>query len=188
MAAGSEERVTTGRPNMPNAQRPKAQRPKARSATVEAVADATPKQAWAISGPLDPTRFYPRSGLLPAVVGVKDQSGPWDTVGRTRTLVLSDGGHVVETITDADSPTYFAYELSDFQKLFGMLVSRARAEWRFDRDAAGTVVQWTYTFFPKPGAGLLVGLIVSLLWRRYMATVLPPIAAEVERLSAARPL
>lgn len=167
---------------------PHARLPRGRSATAEAVADATPKQAWAISGPLDPSRYYPKSGLLPAVLGVKDQSGPWDAVGRTRTLLLSDGGHVIETITDADSPTYFAYELSDFQKLFGMLVSGARAEWRFDRDAAGTVIRWKYTFFPRPGAGPIVGLIVSALWSRYMAKVLPPIAEEVERLSAVRPL
>jgi hypothetical protein len=154
------------------------------SATAVAVARANPKQAYVISGPLDPTTFYPRSGLLPAVVSVQDQSGNWDTIGRTRRLMLSDGGHVIETITDTDSPTYFAYELSDFQKLFGALVSGARAEWRFERVAHGTRISWTYTFFGKPGRRWAVALIVRLLWAPYMKKVLPPIAREVSRQAA----
>lgn len=156
------------------------------SATAVAMAAATPKEAYEISGPLDPTRFYPRSGALPAVVEVRNQTGPWDTVGQTRMLRLSDGGHVVETITDAVSPTYFAYELSDFQKLFGALVTGARAEWRFEREAEGTSIRWTYTFFGKPGRGWIVALIVKLLWGPYMHGVLPPIANEVSRQAAAQ--
>lgn len=155
------------------------------SATAVATAVATPRQAYDLSGPLDPTRFYPKSGALPAVVEVRDQTGSWDTVGRTRTLALSDGGHVVETITDTDSPAYFAYELSDFQKLFGALVRGARAEWRFEGGPEGTSIRWTYTFFGKPGRGWIVAIIVALLWRPYMRKVLPPIADEVSRRAAA---
>ena len=154
------------------------------SATASGIARSTPVQAWEISGPLDPSRFYPKYGPLPAVVGVRDQSGSWDTVGRHRTLMLSDGGHVIETITDAASPTYFAYELSDFQKLFGALVTGARAEWRFEREAGGTCIRWTYTFFGKPGRAWIVKLIVKLWWAPYMRRVLPPIAREVERVAA----
>ncbi|CAN5367816.1 hypothetical protein BH10ACT7_BH10ACT7_21640 [soil metagenome] len=154
------------------------------SATAEAVAATTPKQAWDISAPIDPTRFYPKFGPLPAVVQVRDQSGPWDTPGRTRTLVLSDGGSVVETITDAKSPSYFAYDLSDFTKLFGVLVADARAEWTFERIAEGTKITWTYRFRGLPGRAWIVKLIVSLWWARYMKRVLPPIAREVERAAA----
>lgn len=153
------------------------------TASASGIARATPKQAYDTSGPVDPAKFYPAFGPLPAVVGVRGQTGSWDTVGRTRTLLLSDGGHVVETITDAASPTYFAYELSDFQKLFGMLVTGARAEWRFERVEAGTRILWTYTFFGKPGRGWIVALIVKLFWAPYMARVLPPIVREVERNS-----
>ena len=157
----------------------------AATATTDAVVQSTPKQAWEISGSVDPARFYPKHGPLPAVTAVRDQTGPWDTVGRTRKLALSDGGHVIETITDADSPTLFAYELSDFQKLFGMLVTGARAEWRFERVEAGTRIRWTYTFFGKPGRAWIVKLIVTLFWAPYMRKVLPPIAREVERQAAA---
>ena len=151
------------------------------SATAVAMTHANPKRAYEISGALDPSKFYPRSGPLPAVVAVRDQGGAWDTIGRTRTLMLSDGGYVIETITDTDSPTYFAYELSDFQKLFGMLVSGARAEWRFERAESGTRIRWTYTFFGKLGRGWIVALIVTTLWRPYMKKVLPPIGREVSR-------
>jgi hypothetical protein len=153
------------------------------SATVDGIAQATPKRSYEITGPVDPTRFYPRFGPLPAVVDVRDQSGTWDAAGRTRRLELSDGGHVIETITDADPPNYFAYELSDFQKLFGRLVRGARAEWRFDRVAGGTRIRWTYTFHPLPGRGWIVGMIVRLFWAPYMRRIIPTIVAEVERLS-----
>ncbi|MEP6482465.1 MAG: SRPBCC family protein [Rhodoglobus sp.] len=154
-----------------------------KSASASGVAQATPKEAFEISGPVDPTKFYPKFGPLPAVVGVRDQSGSWDTVGRTRALLLSDGGTVIETITDVDSPTYFAYELSKFTKLFGKLVGGARAEWRFERVSGGTRITWTYTFHPLPRAGVIVGAIVTLFWAPYMKRVLPPIVAEVERIA-----
>lgn len=145
---------------------------------------ASARQAYELSGPLDPTEFYPRFGPLPAVVAVLDQSGEWDTIGRTRRLVLSDSGHVIETITDTEVPGLFAYELTDFQRLFGMLVSGARAEWRFDDSTNGARISWSYTFFAKPARRGIVWLIVRLWWGRYMRRVLPPIAREIERLAA----
>ncbi len=154
-----------------------------KSATAVAVVASTPTKSYEISGPLDPPTVYPKSGPLPAVVGVTDQSGSWDTVGRTRRLELSDGGHVIETITDTENPGLFGYELSDFQKLFGALVTGARSEWRFTAVDGGTRIQWTYTFFGKPGRRWIVGIIVSTLWGPYMRRVLPPIAREIERLS-----
>ena len=146
-------------------------------------ANVTPERAYELSGPLDPTLFYPGQGPLPAVVSVQNQTGGWNAAGRTRTLLLSDGGHVVETITDARSPDLFAYELADFQKLFGWLVSGARAEWRFEPEAGGTSIRWTYTFFALPGRTGIVRAIVKLWWAPYMRRVLPPIAREVERLA-----
>ncbi|CAO1652456.1 SRPBCC family protein [Salinibacterium sp. NYA9b] len=154
------------------------------TATAQARTRASARQAYDYSGPIDPAQFYPRFGPLPAVVTVLEQSGTWDAVGHTRRLVLSDGGHVVETITNADSPELFAYELSDFQKLFGLLVSGARAEWRFDDRSTGSRIRWSYTFFAKPGRSWIVWLIIRLWWGRYMRRVLPPIAREVERLAA----
>lgn len=154
----------------------------ARSATVAGVTAAPIEAAWDISVPIDPTQFYPRFGILPGVVDVRDQSGDWQTVGHTRRLMLSDGGHVIETIRQVEPSRFFAYELSDFQKLFGHLVSGARAEWEYSPVAGGgTRIRWTYTFFARRGAGVLVAAIVRALWAPYMRRVLPGILAEVDR-------
>ena len=144
----------------------------------------TPLQwTWDVLTPIDPTRFYPKYGPLPATVAVREQTGPWNVVGQTRTLLLSDGGHVVETITDIERYEFFAYELSDFQKLFKRLVDHARAEWTFTPVDGGTLVHWTYEFFPNKRWGWLVGLIVRFWWDPYMRSVLPEIVHEAERLA-----
>jgi hypothetical protein len=152
-----------------------------KGATASGVASTPLTETYERTNGIDPTRQYPRFGPLPAVVEVVDQSGPWDTAGRTRMLRLSDGGHVIERITDAVHPTYFAYELSDFQKLFGKLVNGARAEWRFTPVQSGTNITWSYVFHPKPRTGWIVGAIVVLFWAPYMRRVLPGIIAAVEK-------
>jgi hypothetical protein len=123
----------------------------------------------------DPARFYPRSGVLPGVVEVRDQTGAWDAVGQTRTLVLTDGGTVKETLT-AVTPPRFAYDLSTFTGFFGRLVASGRSEWRIAPDREGSSIEWTYTFTAKPGWGLLVATILRLAWAPYMRRVLPAIA------------
>ena len=138
---------------------------------------------WEVLTPIDPSRFYPKFGLIPATVAVRDQTGPWNEVEQTRTLLLSDRGSVVETITDVEKPGFFAYELTEFTKLFKVLVHHARAEWRFTPDSEGTRVDWTYAFTARKGWGLAVTLIVRLAWEPYMRHVLPEIIHEAERLA-----
>jgi hypothetical protein len=151
--------------------------------TVEMVAGTSPEWTWQVLTPIDPTRFYPKFGIIPATVAVRDQSGPWNTVGQTRTLVLSDGGHVVETITDVVEPRFFAYELTNFQKAFKLLVDHARAEWTFTPVDGGTRVTWTYEFVPRKRWGWLLGIVVARAWEPYMRSVLPEIVHEAERLA-----
>lgn len=151
------------------------------SATVEGVTRASLLRAWEIATPLTPVGYYPKSGPLPAVIEVRDQTGPWDAPGQTRQLMLSDGGYVIEHLVHVDKPEVFVYELSDFQKLFGALVKGARAVWEFTEVNGGTKIRWTYTFHPRRGAGVVVGAIVKLLWGPYMKRVLPGIIAEVDK-------
>jgi hypothetical protein len=153
------------------------------SATVQLLATTGLQWTWDVVTPINPTRFYPRFGPLPAVVGVRDQTGPWSTVGQTRTLQLSDGGTVQEELTTVDQPDLFAYRLTNFSKVFGRLVDHARAEWRFEQKPGGTLVSWTYTFVAKPRRAWLVGLVVRLAWEPYMRRVLPEIVHEAERLA-----
>lgn len=125
----------------------------------------------------DATRFYPKSGVLPAVVEVRDQTGGWDAAGQTRTVVMSDGGTFVETLRAVTEPR-FAYDLTRFTGFFGTLVARARSEWIVEADGDGSSIAWTYAFTAKPGRGFLVAVIVKLAWGPYMQKVLPPIAAS----------
>lgn len=157
------------------------------SAAAEMLATTPLQWTWDVLTPIDPTRFYPKHGPIPATIAVRDQTGPWDAVGQTRTLLLADGGHVVETITDVEKPVgeqgFFAYELTDFQKAFKPLVDHARAEWTYTAEPGGTLVHWVYTFVPRRGWGWAVAIIVRLWWDGYMRQVLPEIVHEAERLA-----
>lgn len=150
-------------------------------ASASGIAKASLEKTWEIAQPITPVGFYPKYGPLPAVLEVRDQSGDWDAPGQTRRLMLSDGGSVIEHTRIVNKPGFFAYELTDFQKLFGRLVSGARAEWTFTPVDGGTRIDWTYEFHPYPRAGLAVGAIVTLFWAPYMKRVLPGIVAEVDR-------
>lgn len=154
------------------------------SARAEGFASAKPSATFAILTPSDPTRFYPKYGPLPAVVEVRDQTGPWDAAGQSRTLVLGDGSTVVERLRVVDAPRRFAYQLTDFTGGFGSLVAFADAEWDFDASVEGTRIRWRYTFHAQPKRGWVVRLIVGLLWSRYMKRVLPRLIDEVQRVSA----
>jgi len=156
-------------------------------ATVQGIAPATPAQTFRILTPISPVGFYPRFRVIPAVTAVTGQTGAWDAAGQTRTLHLSDGSSVVETTTDLTKPGpkragFFAYELTDFTKVFGPLVDHARAEWRFEPAEGGTLVTWSYTFFGRPGRGWIVGLIVRLAWAAYMRRVIVGLVDEVRRV------
>jgi hypothetical protein len=152
------------------------------TAVAELVATASITQSWNSATPLTPVGYYPKSGILPAVIEVRDQSGKWDAPGQTRQLMLSDGGWVVEQTTNVEPYGFFAYNLTQFQKAFGHLVDHARAEWTFTEVAGGTNIHWSYTFFPKSAvAKPILAAIVRLLWGPYMNKVLPRIVAEVER-------
>jgi hypothetical protein len=150
------------------------------SATVElTAAAASGMRSWNTALQTPPTVFYPSFGPLPAVVGVRDQPATWDVVGYSRTLDLSDGGSVVETITHSEPGSFFAYDLSGFRGLFGTLVAGARAEWSFDAQGSSCRIRWTYAFRPLPGRGWVVRAVVAALWRPYMRRVLPVIVEAI---------
>jgi hypothetical protein len=151
------------------------------SATVDGTTTAARSRAWAVATLTDPVRFYPKSGPLPGVVGVRHQTGDWDTVGRSRRLLLSDGGSVVERLETVVPDELFVYKLTQFRRLLGRLVDHGRAEWRFSTEGTGSRIRWTYTFFPRRGSHVAVTLIVRLLWRRYMERVLADILTEAGR-------
>lgn len=152
------------------------------AATAEALVRVPSARAFRVAVGIDPAAgFYPRSGPLPAVQGVSDQTGPFTLVGSSRVLHLSDGGTVTETVVRADAPAAHSYRLTGFTGVFGALVDHARADWSFDPHAGGTRIRWTYTFTALPGRAPIVWLIVRCAWAGYMRRVLPGIAHEISR-------
>lgn len=165
------------------------------SATREGVTTAPVERAFRIGTPLTPVGFYPRSGPLPAVVAVHDQTGAWDAPGQTRRLELSGGGAVVETLVRVEPPGpidhtgTFVYELTDFRGPLRLLVRGGTAEWWYSAGGAsdgstqgrGTRISWRYTFHARAGAGVAVHAIVVVFWGPYMNRVLRGIVAELDR-------
>src|SRR5665213_125694 len=139
------------------------------TAIAELTAKASRTETWKTATPLTPVGYYPKSGLLPGVTEVRDQTGNWDRPGQTRQLMLSDGGWVIEHTTNVEPYGFFAYNLTDFQKVFKGLVDHARAEWTFTEVEGGTTIHWSYTFFPLNAAARpVLALIIKLLSGPYM--------------------
>ncbi len=70
------------------------------TAVTELFATAPLNLIWDVATIYTPVGLYPKVGLLPAVVEVRDQTRDWDRVGRTRQLTHSDGGSVIEHTRD----------------------------------------------------------------------------------------
>jgi Polyketide cyclase / dehydrase and lipid transport len=115
-----------------------------------------------------------RYGLIPAVTGTSDQTGPWDVVGSSRTVHLADGSSARERVTRCESPALFAYTVDGFTNPIRFLVREARGVWVFEEDGE---VRWTYTFAARSlPAALLLAPIVRVLWRGFMRRALDALA------------
>ncbi len=84
--------------------------------TVTARTSASPETAFDTIAPVDLAAVFYRFMLVPGVRGVRDQSGVWDTAGRTRVVLLSDGSEVPERLTMVDRPRAFSYRVGPFPR------------------------------------------------------------------------
>jgi hypothetical protein len=109
-------------------------------------------------------------GPIPAVTGTSGQTGPWDVVGSSRTVHLSDGSQATERVTGCATPAQFAYTVSGFTNPVRFLAREARGRWTFaEAGGAATDVTWTYTFAARSlPAALLLAPVVRLAWRGFM--------------------
>jgi hypothetical protein len=131
--------------------------------------------------PMDLSTIFTGYGPLPAVTGVVDQTGPWDHVGVNRRPVLSDGTTAYEEVTVYEPPTYFAYEVSQFENVLNRFVIGARGDLRFTpTDDGRTELVWTYAFLPRPRRRAFVALAIAPLWRRYMRHGLARAIEQIE--------
>jgi hypothetical protein len=153
--------------------------------SVEAEVAATAEHAFATIAPIDLGRIFVRLGPLPGVRRTREQSGPWDAVGRTRVVELSDGSEARERLTAYDAPRHFGYRVEGFTGPLGRLVGHADGAWLFTTRPSGRVhVRWTYRFAPRPWCGPVVRLVVAPLWRPYARAALRRAVAIAERREA----
>ena len=128
----------------------------------------TPARAFDVVAPIDLPSILKRSGPLPGVFEVREQSGAWDSAGRTRLIVLTDKSSMRETLTEYDSGHSFAYRLSDLTGLLGAVASGVRGEWAFTPDGTGAIIRWTWEITPRPGRAPVVRLVLAPVMRRNM--------------------
>lgn len=148
------------------------------SAVVVGTADAPITDVWERFVPITLPEVFPNAkGPIPPVVAVEDQDGRWDSVGRSRTVVLGDGMRVREEITFSD-PTNgapaqgnarFGYTVSEFSGPLSWLVSEARGFWEFEDQGDQTRISWSYQFQPTSAwARPFAAALIALFWRSYM--------------------
>ena len=88
-----------------------------------------------------------RWGPVPGVAGTRELSGPWDTPGSSRVVVLEDGRTVRETVLAWQAHQHFAYRVEGFQGFAGRLIDHAVGEWWFEpRGTDASWFRWRYSF------------------------------------------
>jgi hypothetical protein len=115
-----------------------------------------------------------RVGPVPAVVGTRDLTGPWDTPGSQRTVVLDDGSTAREEVLEWVRPERFRYRVDSFTSPIGRLADHAIGEFTVSEGGFA----WTYAFAPSnAAAGLVLRPFVRFAWSRYMARCADAIVA-----------
>jgi uncharacterized protein YndB with AHSA1/START domain len=139
-----------------------------------------PERVFETLVPIDLSTIIQRWGPFPGVTGVRDQTGGWDHVGASRTVMLEDGSSAREELTAFNPPHHFGYTLT-FGAPTSLLASEAAGTWwmRPARDG-GTELEWAWAFAPRPGAGPLIELVVGPMWRRYAQQALERYAAQAD--------
>lgn len=120
----------------------------------------SPEAAFdAIMGVSLPTVLGHRSGPLPGIVEVREQTA-WGSVGDTRRIVLADRSTALETLVEVEGPQRFVYRASELTGPMALLVDDV--EGRFDVEPAGeggSRVTWSWRIAL---AGGVVGLAAPL--------------------------
>lgn len=147
---------------MPNSDR-------AVTVTAQARTNIDPQRAFDIVTPIDLPTAIRRTGPLPGVAEVREQTGAWDATGQTRLIVLSDRSSMRETLVEYEAGHRFAYQLSELTGLLGLLATGVRGEWEFTPDGPGTIIRWSWKISPKPGRDPVVRFVVAPLLRRHMS-------------------
>ncbi len=126
-----------------------------------------------------PRIFTRRYGPLGAIKETPGQAGVWgSSLGKTRTIVLSDGATMTETLVSLDRPTSFGYRITDLTGPFKFLVSSLDGEWGFAPAGTGCRITWSWTLHEASAAARLVFPLFARFWRGYARQALE----EIEKI------
>lgn len=123
-------------------------------------------------------RWY---GPIPPIKEVRDQTGDWDTAGRSRTIVLAGGGSAREDLTSVDAPRSFGYRLTRIHGPMALLVDSVTGEWTFAPADGGTEITWRWTIYPRSSLSAPGLPLFGMLWKRYARRALLDLAAALTR-------
>lgn len=124
-----------------------------------------------------PEVFRRRSLAIPPIKDVRGQVGEWGSAGETRTIVLADGGTMLETLTDVQRPHDFGYTITNVTGAMKPLVSTAVGRWSFTPAGTGTRITWTWELTPT-SLGRLAMPAFGAMWNGYARKALE----EIERI------
>ncbi len=112
--------------------------------------------------------FSRRFGVIAPISDVTGQDGQWGTsVGQTRTIRLSDGATVFETLAALDRPNSFGYTITNITGKMKPLVVGATGTWTFEPAGTGVRITWAWDVTPTPKLGRLAMPIFARQWSGY---------------------
>lgn len=127
-----------------------------------------PQVAFAKTMPMPlPTLFHRRYGPIPPIKAVRDQTGDWSSVGETRTIALSGGGTMRETLTDVEAPERFGYTITGITGPMAPLIDHVDGAWIFSPHDVGAEVTWRWTIYRKSALTAPAMPVFATLWRGY---------------------
>ena len=109
-------------------------------------------------------RWY---GPIPPIKATRDQTGGWDAVGQSRTVLLTGGGSMREVLTSYDPPRSFGYTLSQVTGPLAALVDHVDGQWLLAPIGTGTNVTWRWTIHPRSAAAAPALPVFGRLWKGY---------------------
>jgi Polyketide cyclase / dehydrase and lipid transport len=126
-----------------------------------------------------PTLFRRWYGPIPPIKEVRGQTGDWDAVGQSRTVVLVGGGSMREELTQFDPPQSFGYTLSDIKGPLSPLVGRVDGEWIFAPLGSETNVIWRWTIHPRSALTAPLLPVFGMLWKGYARQSLEELSKQL---------
>ena len=103
------------------------------------------------------------------MTAVRNQTGDWDAVGQTRTIVLSDHSTANETLDNYQFPHTFGYTVTGYTSVLRLLVTKGVATWHCTSTPTGTLISWQYAYHARSVLAVpVLWLLMVLFWKKYM--------------------